>query len=193
MKINSLCVYCGARSKVAAPYRRAAENLGLALGSRGITLVYGGGNVGLMGICADAALSVGGRVVGVIPEHLKDIEVGHTGLSALHTTPDMHSRKAKMFELSDAFVMLPGGLGTLDEIFEIITWKQIGLHGKPVVVLNAEGYWQPFLDLVDWTIAQGFATAETRDLFMTAETVEDVFTLLEGASETHMDPRTKLF
>ncbi len=156
-------------------------------------MIFGGGRVGLMGICADAALAAGGEVIGVIPEHLHDIEVGHHGLTELHITPDMHSRKLKMFELSDAFAVLPGGLGTLDETFEIFTWRQLGLHGKPIVLVNVNGFWSPFQAMIDHIIATGFAAADNRKLYIMVDSVETVISTVRSAPKVTVEPRSKYF
>src|SRR5207249_47919 len=147
--VQRLCVYCGSSDRVDEVYRQAAVELGHALARHGVELVYGGGRVGLMGLCADAALAAGGRVTGIIPRHLHDFEIGHHGLTELHVVESMHERKRMMFELADAVAVLPGGLGTLDETFEVITWRQLRLHDKPIVVVDIAGYWQPFQDLVE--------------------------------------------
>ncbi|MGK9235729.1 TIGR00730 family Rossman fold protein [Inquilinus limosus] len=173
--IRSLCVYCGSSSRVDERYKTAAARLGALIAARGLQLVYGGGRVGLMGIVADAALGAGGRVVGIIPEHIQALEVEHTGLTELHVVDSMHTRKRMMFDRSDAFIVLPGGLGTLDETFEMLTWRQLKLHDKPVVFVDIDGYWRPFLRLVDHMVAQGFCRKEHRDLFQVVETVEEVF------------------
>ena len=143
-------------------YAATAAALGRETAGRGIALVYGGGRLGLMGTLADAAVEAGGRVIGVIPRFLAKLEVEHDGLAELHQVGSMHERKNKMFELSDASVILPGGLGTLDEAMEIITWKQLQVHAKPVVVLNVAGYWDPLKALIDWTIENGFAHPKVR-------------------------------
>jgi len=145
------------------------------LAKAGIALVYGGGRVGLMGIMADAALASGGRVVGVIPRHLVEAEVGHGSVSELHIVPSMHERKQKMFELSDAFAILPGGLGTLDEMFEMLTWRQLRLHDKPVVIVDQNGYWAPLLDLIAAIEADGYAKGTKGRLL---DVVDDVDALL---------------
>ena len=137
--IQSVCVYCGSASDGPESHRNAAAQLGAALAENNIRLVFGGGHVGLMGIAADAALAAGGEVIGVIPDFLRDRELGHEGCDDLIVTPSMHSRKQKMAELSDGFAILPGGLGTLDEAFEIITWKQLNLHDKPIVIADIDG------------------------------------------------------
>jgi uncharacterized protein (TIGR00730 family) len=156
--------------------------LGRLCAGRGIRIVYGGGRIGLMGICADAALAAGGRVTGIIPHHLNNIEVGHQGVD-LHLVDSMHERKNLMFELSDAFAILPGGIGTMDEAFEIITWRQLRLHDKPIIVLDNAGYWQPFLSMIDHIIDSGFARPAIRRLFQVVAEVEDVIPAIEAAPE----------
>jgi uncharacterized protein (TIGR00730 family) len=156
----SLCVFCGSRTGVRAVHAQAAAELGRLAASRGITLVTGGGHVGLMGVVADAALAAGGRVHGVIPEGLKARELAHQGLTALDVTDSMHARKARMHALSDAFVALPGGFGTLDELFEALTWSQLGLHRKPVGLLDVDGFWQPLLAMVRAQVDGGFVSPE---------------------------------
>src|SRR5689334_10353424 len=155
--VQRLCIYCGSAGRVSETYRQAARDVGAALARHGIELVYGGGRIGLMGLCADAAVGAGGRVTGIIPRHLHDVEVGHHGLTRLLVTESMHERKRLMFEMSDAFLVLPGGLGTLDETFEMITWRQLGLHDKPIIVIDVDGYWRPFQAMVQHIIDQGFA------------------------------------
>lgn len=165
--------------------------MGAALGERGITLVYGGGHVGLMGLCADACLSAGGQVVGIIPEHIQNLEVEHTGLTELHIVDSMHTRKMMMAERSDGFIVLPGGLGTLDETFEIVTWRQLQLHDKPIVILNVNGYWTPLLDMIDHLIEQGFCRPDNRNLFSVVDTIDQVFEALAEAPEPVAPPQTK--
>lgn len=173
--IHSVAVFCGASGGADPAFRAAAEALGRGLAEAGIRLVYGGGRVGLMGAIADAALGAGGRVVGVIPEFLRRWEVAHEGLAELVVTDSMHSRKRRMFELSDAFVALPGGLGTLDETIEIITWRQLKLHDKPVLLCDVLGSAAPLVAAIEAAIAAGFARSEVRGLF---EVVPDVPALL---------------
>lgn len=163
--LGSVCVFCGSSSRVAAPHRDAAARLGTLLGERGIRLVYGGGRIGLMGILADAALAAGGRVVGVIPRFLVDLEVAHTGLTALRVVDSMHERKRTMAELADGFVALPGGFGTLEETVEVMTWHQLGLHRKPTVLVSVDGFWEPFAQLVDRFVDEAFAHPEQRGSF----------------------------
>ena len=144
-------------------------------------LVYGGGQVGLMGVVADAALAAGGEVVGVIPKHLENWEIGHHGLSKLLVVDSMHERKQMMFELSDGFVALPGGIGTLDETFEIMTWRQLGLHDKPLVILDQGGFWQPLQAMLKAIVAGGFLDAGVADYYSLVADVEGVFTALAAA------------
>lgn len=162
---RSVCVFCGSSDRGARRHRSDAARLGALLAASGIELVYGGGRVGIMGVIADAALAAGGRVVGVIPEHLMRREVGHLKTTELIVTASMHERKATMFSRSDAFVVLPGGPGTLDETFEILTWRQLGLHDKPVVICDSGGYWRPLKDLVDHMVRGRYVKAGFRDYF----------------------------
>ena len=136
--------------------------------------------MGLMGIVADAALAAGAKVIGIIPEHIKAQEVQHTGLTELHVVPDMHTRKRMMVERADAFVILPGGLGTLDETFEIITWKKLKLHNKPIILFNQDGYWDPLLALIDKTVSDGFSQPPDRLLFKVVTTIPELFTILDA-------------
>jgi uncharacterized protein (TIGR00730 family) len=153
----SICVFCGARSGVNPAHRDGAVAVGQMLAHRGWRLVYGAGDIGLMGEVARAAQAAGGQTFGVIPVHLMSQEVGKTDLTRFVITQDMHERKKVMFMNSDAVVVLPGGAGSLDEFFEVLTWAQIGLHGKPIFLLNLKGYWQPLMALLDHIIAEGFA------------------------------------
>ena len=159
-----LCVYCGSRPGRRPDYAQAAQVLGRALAAGGGELIYGGGRVGLMGLVADAALAAGGRVIGVIPEALMQREVGHAGLHELHVVPDMHQRKRRMAEGASAFLALPGGIGTLEELFEVWTWRQLGYHDQPIGLLNVGGYFDPLLQFVDRMIDEGFLAAEQRQL-----------------------------
>jgi uncharacterized protein (TIGR00730 family) len=190
--VKRLCVYCGSAGRVSEPYRQAARELGTALARHRIQLVYGGGRVGLMGLCADAAIAAGGSVTGIIPRHLHDVEVGHHGLTRLLVTENMHERKRLMFEMSDAFIVLPGGLGTLDETFEIITWRQLGLHDKPILVVDIDGYWQPFQAMVQHIIEHGFARPAVLSLFKVVPTLEAAFEALEVAREPAVAPAPNL-
>jgi hypothetical protein len=176
--IASVCVYCGSSVGANPRYAETARQLGAELAGHGIRLVYGGGRIGLMGQVADAVLAGGGQVIGVIPEHLQVQEKGHYGVTELHVVASMHERKNLMFELSDAFVILPGGFGTLDEAFEMLTWRQLQLHDKPILFLDIDGYWTPFGKLVDHFIAEGFARESSRRLFAMVDAVEAVIPTL---------------
>ena len=160
----SICVYCGSRPGADPRFTQSARDTGAVIGSQGWELVYGGGKVGLMGMVADATLSAGGTVYGVIPQNLMDKEVGHTGLTELHVVDNMHTRKSMMFERADAFVALPGGIGTFEELFEIWTWYQLGVHHKPFGLLNVAGYYDPLIAMLDSMVAQGFLNPAVRGL-----------------------------
>jgi hypothetical protein len=163
--IKAVTVFGGAASGQDPAYRRAALALGEGLAQAGITVIYGGGGIGIMGAVADGALGVGGHVIGIIPDFLARREVAHRGVSEMIVTDSMHSRKSRMFEMSDAFVTLPGGLGTLDETFEMITWRQLDLHNKPILICDIGGWAAPFMALIDTLIGQGFALPSARALY----------------------------
>jgi len=180
----SVCVYCGSRHGAKPAYQAAAQALGRAIGSRGWQLVYGGGKVGLMGEVADAALAAGARVIGVIPESLQQREVGHRGLHELHVVPTMHLRKQMMAERADAFVALPGGIGTLEELFEVWAWRQLGYHDQPLGLLNVEGYYDELLRFMDRTVAEGFLEARQRaNLLVDTEPQRLLDTLARAAAD----------
>ena len=160
--MKTLCVYCGSNAGSDPTYAALARDLGTRLARDGIALVYGGGNVGLMGIVADAVLAGGGEVVGVIPQQLVDWEVAHKGVTRLEVVESMHTRKARMFELADGFVALPGGFGTLDEMFEMLTWRQLGLGKKPCAFLGVNGFWQPLMAMLDTMVRERFLHPEQR-------------------------------
>jgi uncharacterized protein (TIGR00730 family) len=178
IKRPTVCVFCGSSTNVAEVYQQSAALLGTALGQAGMDLVYGGGHVGLMGIVADAALAAGSRVTGIIPRFLEEFEVGHEGLDELVITETMHNRKQLMYERADAFVTLPGGLGTFDETIEVITWTQLGLSSKPVILVNVDGYWDPFLALIRHSIAKGFAKPEHEAILSIVATPEEAIPLV---------------
>ena len=161
-ELRSVCVYCGSNAGSRPVYAERAAQLGARLAGERLTLVYGGGNVGLMGIVADAALDAGGEVVGVIPEQLVGWEVAHRGVTRLEVVANMHERKARMFDLSDAFVALPGGFGTMDEMFEMLTWRQLGLGDKPCAFLDVDGFYAPLVSMMDRMVAERFLHAEQR-------------------------------
>jgi len=178
--MKSLCVFCGSRSGTEAAYDEAASALGLALAAGGITLVYGGGRVGLMGVVADAALGAGGEVVGVIPRALLEREIAHTGLTDLRVVGSMHKRKALMSELSEGFIALPGGTGTLEEFFEVLTWAQLGEHRKPCGLLNAGRYYDPLLAVFDHMVQQGFLSEEHRAMVLVETEPEALLEAIAG-------------
>lgn len=180
--ISAVCVYTGSRFGRDPAYRQAAEALGTGLAQRGIGLVYGGGNVGLMGAMADAALAAGGRVVGVIPRFLEEREVRRRDLTEQFTVATMHERKAKMAELSDAFIVLPGGLGTLDETFEILTWRQLRLHDRPVLIADIAGYWSELFRMLERSVAEGFVNAGELAMFERHDTIVSLLNRLDTLS-----------
>jgi uncharacterized protein (TIGR00730 family) len=174
---SRLCVYCGSNAGASPAYLEAARQLGEAMTNRGIGLVYGGGNVGLMGALADTVLAAGGEVIGVIPEQLTRAEVAHGTLTDLHVVGTMHERKALMADLADAFVALPGGLGTFEEVLEVLTWNQLRLISKPVVLLDVEGYFAPLAAMLDCAVEAGFVRPAHRMLAQRAQTVEEAIAL----------------
>lgn len=166
--VRSVCVFCGSRFGRRQAYRDAAVETGRLLAERGITLIYGGSNAGLMGVTADACLTAGGKVIGVIPQSMVDREIAHAALTDLRIVNSMHQRKALMAELSDAFIAMPGGFGTFEELFEILTWRQIRIHEKALGLLNVEGYFDPLLALADHAVAEGFLRAAHRSDLLTS-------------------------
>ena len=182
--MHSICVFCGSSSRAKEVYVEAARRTGREIARRGLRLVYGGAGIGLMGALADAALEAGGEVVGVIPQTLVEREVAHSRLTEQHVVESMHDRKALMSGLADAFLALPGGLGTLDELFETLTWAQLGLHRKPVALLNVEGYFDDLLRFYDRAAAEGFLHPAHRNMILTGA---DAGTLLD-AMERHVHP-----
>jgi uncharacterized protein (TIGR00730 family) len=170
--MRRLCVFSGSSPGGHPDYAQAAEELGRALAAQGLGLVYGGAHVGLMGTIADAALEAGGEVVGVIPQALVDREIAHTGLTELHVVGSMHERKAKMADLADGFIALPGGMGTLEELFEVYTWTQLGLHSKPLGLLDVRGYYAQLAGFLDHAVAERFVTAEHREMLVVEQRAE---------------------
>lgn len=164
--MKRVCVFCGSAKGRHAAYARAARALGAAMVRRGLGLVYGGGGIGLMGVVADEVLARGGEAVGVIPRRLARKEVAHPGLTRLHVVSSMHARKARMAELADAFVAMPGGLGTLEELAEVLTWAYLGIHRKPTGLLDVAGYWRPLVALLDHAVEEGFLRPEHRELLI---------------------------
>ena len=188
--IKAICVFCGSKPGTDPDHAKAAKAFGEALAERGIKLVYGGGRIGLMGIIADSVAVNKGDVIGVIPEFLMHLEVGNLQAGELVITDSMHTRKARMFELSDAIVIFPGGLGTLDEAFEIITWKQLRQHDKPVVLVDINGYWTPFQELVRSVVSGGYAHEKVLDLFSVVSSVDDIFDAIADAPEPDQEVLT---
>ena len=178
MEMKRICVFCGSNPGASPAYAETARALAGTLAERGLGLVYGGGNVGLMGVLADAALAAGVEVIGVIPHALVAREVAHRGLTDLREVGSMHERKALMAELADGFIALPGGLGTFDELCEILTWGQLGLHTKPVALLDVDGFWDPFGALLDRAVEAGFLRVAHRDLAHRAPSVAGALDLL---------------
>ena len=172
--IHSLAVFCGSRVGVNPAYAAAGRALGCGLAKAGIRLVYGGGRIGIMGVVADAVLAAGGSVLGVIPEFLTRLEVAHQAVDEMIVTDSMHTRKRRLYEESDAFLTMPGGLGTFDETFEIVTWRQLRLHDKPILLCNLAGWAAPIVAAVDHAIAQGFADPQCRTLFEVLDSVPAV-------------------
>ncbi|MEE9101152.1 TIGR00730 family Rossman fold protein [Pseudomonas nitroreducens] len=180
MSLRSICVFCGASPGATPIYQEAAEALGRHLAERGIRLVYGGGAVGLMGMVADAALAAGGEVIGIIPQSLKEAEIGHKGLTRLEVVDGMHARKARMAELSDAFIALPGGLGTLEELFEVWTWGQLGYHGKPLGLLEVNGFYEPLLTFLDHLVQERFVRPQHREMLQRASSPAELIDALQA-------------
>lgn len=187
--LRSLCVFCGARSGLDPVHTETARAVGALIAAEGWRLVYGAGDVGLMGEVARAAQAAGAATMGVIPTHLMGVEKGKRDLSTLVITQDMHERKKVMFMNSDAILMLPGGAGSLDEFFEVLTWAQIGLHAKPIFLLDTAGYWQPLLGLIDHVIAQGFADASLKANYRAVPDVATLAEVLRAALSRHSDDR----
>jgi uncharacterized protein (TIGR00730 family) len=171
---RAVCVYCGAQNNVADHYLESARHFGKTLAEEDVTMVYGGGDCGMMGAAANAVLEHGGRVIGVFPEELRGMEAEHQGLTEIHVVEGMHERKKLMFDNSDGFVALPGGFGTLDETFEMITWRQLDFHQKPIVIYNHRGYWDHWLKLSTHIIDEGFAPPHTSDCYEVVNRLDDI-------------------
>jgi uncharacterized protein (TIGR00730 family) len=185
--MKRICVFCGSSPGSRPEYRRSAQEMAAELVRRNIGLVYGGSNVGLMGELADAVLRTGGKVEGVIPENLRALEVGHEGLTKLHVVRSMHERKALMADLSDAFVALPGGFGTLEEFCEVVTWTQLGLHAKPCGILNVLGYYSPLLRMFDHAVEERFLKPENRALVLLGDSPAELLEALEEWRPIHAE------
>ena len=182
--IRSVCVFCGASVGNDPEFRSAAEALGRQMAENGLRLVFGAGHIGIMGTIADAVLDGGGEAIGVIPDFLRDRDQAHKGLTELHVVDSMHTRKRMMFDISDAFIALPGGLGTLEEIFEMVTWRQLGRHKKPIVLVSTNDYWQPFEALVNKVVESDFAHGDTNTYFTTVPNPTSAIDLLLRRKKT---------
>ncbi len=189
--MKAVCVYCGSSVGKNPVHAERAAALGDRLAREGLTLIYGGGNVGLMGVLADAALAAKGEVVGVIPHQLVGWEVAHQGLGRLEVVDTMHERKARMFELSDAFIALPGGYGTLDEMFEMLTWRQLGLGDKPCAILDVDGYYEPLIAMMDRMVAEGFLRAEHRRALWHGEDMGVLMDWMRALGSSHQGTTRK--
>ena len=193
--MKTICVYCGSNLGARPVYAMAARALGERIARNGQALVYGGGSVGLMRIVADAALQAGGEVIGVIPQQLVDLEVAHHGVTRLDVVDSMHARKLRMFSLSDAFIALPGGFGTLDEMFEMLTWRQLGLGRKPCAFLDVDGYWQPLMAMLDTMVVERFLHPEQRQDLWHGNDMDALFAwmrdYLPGQSEKWLDEKRR--
>ncbi len=185
--MKSICVYCGSNAGNKPVYAERAQALGARIAAEGLQLVYGGGNVGLMGIVADAVLAHGGEVVGVIPEQLVQWEVAHKGVTRLEVVANMHERKARMFDLADAFVALPGGFGTLDEMFEMLTWRQLGLGKKPCAFLDVDGFYAPLIGMIDRMVEERFLHAEQRHDLWHGEDIDTLFAWMRDYTPAQAD------
>lgn len=192
--MKSLCVYCGSAVGASPVYAEAARGLAKAMVANNISLVYGGGNVGLMGVIADEVLRLGGEATGIIPKALMDKEVGHVGLTRLHIVKDMHERKAMMASLSDGFVAMPGGIGTLEELFEVFTWSQLGMHDKPIGLLNVNGFYDGLTGFLQHIVTEGFLKAEQTSLLLSESEpqalVERIKTFKPGYRDKWLDRAT---
>jgi uncharacterized protein (TIGR00730 family) len=180
--LRRVAVYCGSAIGRDDVFADAARSTARTMAERGVDLVYGGGRLGLMGLMADSVLAAGGRVHGVIPQALVDIEVAHTGLTKLYTVPNMHERKAKMTDLADAFLALPGGIGTLDELFEAWSWNALGYHAKPFCLLNVDGFWDGMIEFIDHAHKSGFLSQKRREQLLVATSPDEALNLLDEAA-----------
>ncbi|MBM81884.1 MAG: TIGR00730 family Rossman fold protein [Planctomycetaceae bacterium] len=187
--MNNICVFCGSKFGNDDLFRQSAHELGDLIAQNGKQLVYGGGSVGLMGVVADAVLENDGHVIGVIPERLATEELLHAKVPDMRVTADMHARKATMAELADVFIALPGGYGTFEELFEIITWAQLGFHRKPIGLLNIAGFYDPLIQMIDQSITAGFIKSDNRDLIVVRTTVSEML----DAIETHELPQVRVW
>ncbi|MBM3632085.1 MAG: TIGR00730 family Rossman fold protein [Alphaproteobacteria bacterium] len=190
-EIKSVCVFCGSSSRAELVYKEAAFELGIALAGADMQLVYGGGQLGLMGLVADGVMNHGGRAIGYITKDLEHIEGGHDSLSELHVVDTMHTRKLNMSQNADAFVILPGGFGTLDELFEILTWRQLEMHDKPLIIVNIDGYWDPLKTLIHHVVEHKFARPMDENLLLFVSDVAEVIPLLHKLPVPQVDVTSK--
>ena len=184
MSLKSVCVFCGASPGARPIYHEAAAQLGRHIAERGLTLVYGGGAVGLMGVVADAALAAGGEIIDIIPQNLEHTEIGHKGLTRLEVVDGMHARKARMAELADAFIALPGGLGTLEELFEVWTWGQLGYHAKPLGLLEVDGFYARLTDFLDHLVAERFVREQHRAILQVSASPAELLARMDAWQPT---------
>lgn len=189
--ISTVCVYLGSSGRCDDLYKEASHKLGKLMADADMSLVYGGGRVGLMGILAESVMKHGGKVIGIIPEHISKREVSFEGITELHVVDSMHTRKQMMVNRSDAFVVMAGGIGTLDELCEVMTWKQLGIHDKPIIICNVGGYWTPFIDMIDNVINGKFMREEDRRLITVVDSVEAIIPTLTAAPSETFDPSSK--
>ncbi|HUI18649.1 MAG TPA: TIGR00730 family Rossman fold protein [Alphaproteobacteria bacterium] len=187
-KVSSVCVFCGSSFGHDHRHRDDAVRLGQALAEHGLTLIYGGGGIGLMGALAQASLAAGGEVIGILPSFLARQEKGLKALTRLEIVDSMHVRKERMFALADAFLVLPGGLGTLDETFEVLTWKQLGLHQKPIVLVDLRGYWRPLRGLIAHLVEEGFAPARAEQFLRVVPSIEEALASLKKLARAESTP-----
>ncbi len=180
MKIESVCIFCGASDRVPKHYIEEAKKVGTAIANAGLKMIYGGGDCGLMGASANAALAAKGYVIGVFPTILQGIEAEHEGLSEHYILGTMHARKQLMFDKSDAFIILPGGFGTMDETFEVITWRQLHMHEKPIILYNYNGYWDKWVEMTNHFFAENFAGEKTKSMYTVVNTLEEAMAILTG-------------
>lgn len=191
-QIKQVCVYCSARDAVDVSYIEAAKKLGKILADHDKSLIYGGGSTGLMGAVTDGVIEAGGYVTGIIPEHLRDVEKMHQDVQNLIVVETMHQRKQRMAEMADAFVILPGGFGTMDEFFEILTWRQLGLHDKPILLVNMDGYWAHLISLIEEMLTKKFISPEDITQFVIIDSIDQVLPTLENQPESCVPTRTNL-
>lgn len=190
-KIKTVCVYCSSSNKVKQEFKDATEELGTILANAGKTVVYGGAKSGLMGLIADSTLAGGGKVIGVITSYLQNLEVEHDGLTEAHIVETMHERKAMMVDKSDAFIILPGGVGTLEELVEVATWRQLGLHEKPIIIVNTDNYWDSFLDMMDKMVEENCMLPAHKTIFQVVKSPADVLSALKSFQADSFDVKSK--